>query len=66
VPVAVTVAIPIAAGIVVVGVVEVGGSTTVVGGEVGAPQSATGIAQEALVVILPSGQLAVANTVTVA
>jgi hypothetical protein len=37
-----------------------------VGGEVGAPQSATGIAQEALVVTLPSGQVAVAYTVTVA
>ena len=50
----------------VVGVVEVGGSTTVVGGDAGASQSATGIAQEALVVTLPSGQVAVAYTVTVA
>ena len=44
---------------------EVGGSATVVGGEVGASQSATGIAHEALVVTLPSGQAAVAYTVTV-
>jgi hypothetical protein len=49
--------------------VVVGGSTIVevvgVGGGAAA-QSATGIAQEALVVTFPSGQLAVAYTVTVA
>ena len=58
--------LPLPPSSIVVGVVEVGGSTTVVGGEVGASQSATGIAQEALVVTLPSGQAAVAYTVTVA
>lgn len=47
-------------------VVVVGGSTTVEGGADGAVlQSATGIAQEALVVTSPSGQAAVAYTVTV-
>ena len=65
-PVAVAVPVPVAAtSSIVVGVVDPGGSTTVVGGKVGASQSATGIAQEALVVTLPSGQVAVAYTVTV-
>jgi hypothetical protein len=47
------------------GVVVVGSAGVVVGGA-GAAQSATGIAQEALVVTWPSGQVTVAYTVTVA
>jgi hypothetical protein len=52
--------------VVVVGsaTVVVVGSATVVVVVVAAVQSATGIAQDALVVVVPSGQLAVAYTVT--
>jgi len=47
------------------GIVLGGGAGIVLGGGAGVGQSATGIAQEALVVTLPSGQAAVAYTVTI-
>ena len=53
---------PLPSSTVVVG----GGWVGVVAGGAGAAQSATGIAQEAFVVTVPSGQAAVAYTVTVA